>query len=656
MAALLIVAVCVLVLLGVALNGFLLWLSCKICRVARPAAAPGGKPRGIGYGRALLCTIGIAIISDLAGLAGYFALSPLLPPAASPTLPNFLVLGLADLCLSLIVQVLFLRFTLPTTLGKSVLVALLWNAFSAVFGVVLGVVLGVVARMTAVEALILPTGGMAETVRGYHKEVVCPQCGYTFAVNCSQQMDPTNPPGVWVSGCTCPNCRQHIAFAPPTQPAGPPAAADPNTIPDPAPAGGDRLVAGRGFLGPDFFPPRRTDLVVFQYPVDPSHPPVSSQPVKYLQRLIGLPGETVAIHGGDLYVLPPDRGPKYDDKDANPSELWEKDYTHENDPEALELFREGAFEILRKAPDDILTMKEIVYDADHPAKDSPPRWADRDGGAAWKADGAHGFRLAAPSDDKVHWLGYRHVLPDAPDKPQLVTDFTGYNTGEPPRRPSGVNWAGDLILECEVQADQPQGELTLELSKGVDRLRARFDLATGGCKLLRVQGDKEETLDDKPTPLKGGSHHVRLANVDRRLTVWVDDALPFGDGVAYDPPEAQGPTKENDLEPAAVGLKGTGATVRGLRLWRDTYYTTANNRGDPSAPDVAFDPTDPTTWKGLQHPPTKTLYVQPKHYLCLGDNSPQSSDGRMWGLVPQRLLLGKALAVYYPFDRFGRIR
>ena len=52
----------------------------------------------------------------------------------------------------------------------------------------------------------------------------------------------------------------------------------------------------------------------------------------------------------------------------------------------------------------------------------------------------------------------------------------------------------------------------------------------------------------------------------------------------------------------------------------------------------------------------KTLYVQPGHYLCLGDNSQASSDSRDWGLVPERLMLGRALLVYYPFQRAGAIR
>ena len=254
----------------------------------------------------------------------------------------------------------------------------------------------------------------------------------------------------------------------------------------------------------------------------------------------------------------------------------------------------------------------------------------------------------------------------------------GYNTAEPRNSPSGVNWVGDLILECEARPDQAQGELTLELSKGVDRFRARFDLASGLCTLLRVhdagtKDEKEEELDHKPTALKGGGKHaVRFADVDQRLTVWVDDALPFGDGVAYRPPSTEGPTEANDLKPAGVGLKGVGGTILGLRLWRDTYYSTAefDQRGasganggpsadaDPAYPDagsgVQF--ADPSTWGRLDRLPTRTLYVQPGHYLCLGDNSPQSSDGRLWGLVPERLLLGRAVDIYYPFDRFGRIR
>ena len=50
------------------------------------------------------------------------------------------------------------------------------------------------------------------------------------------------------------------------------------------------------------------------------------------------------------------------------------------------------------------------------------------------------------------------------------------------------------------------------------------------------------------------------------------------------------------------------------------------------------------------------FYVQPGHYLCLGDNSAQSSDSRSWGLVPERLMLGKAVFVFFPPARVGFIK
>jgi signal peptidase I len=143
-----------------------------------------------------------------------------------------------------------------------------------------------------------------------------------------------------------------------------------------------------------------------------------------------------------------------------------------------------------------------------------------------------------------------------------------------------------------------------------------------------------------------GTYHLRFANVDDRLTLWVDGRLPFGDGVVYDEPRDQGPTA-NDLEPASIGVKGGTVVVRKLRLHRDAYYTINPNRGADH--NGIEDWSDPERWESLRKLPGLTLYVQPGHYLCLGDNSPASSDGREWGLVPERLLLGRAMVVYYPF-------
>jgi signal peptidase I len=103
-------------------------------------------------------------------------------------------------------------------------------------------------------------------------------------------------------------------------------------------------------------------------------------------------------------------------------------------------------------------------------------------------------------------------------------------------------------------------------------------------------------------------------------------------------------------------VQGAALTVHKLSLWRDTYYTRDPQAGSDAAPRNG-DWSNPDDWNPLREEiqPT-TFYVQPGHYLCLGDNSPESSDGRSWGLVPDRLLLGRALLVYFPFGRAGRIR
>ena len=38
-------------------------------------------------------------------------------------------------------------------------------------------------------------------------------------------------------------------------------------------------------------------------------------------------------------------------------------------------------------------------------------------------------------------------------------------------------------------------------------------------------------------------------------------------------------------------------------------------------------------------------------YFAMGDNSPDSLDGRAWGFVPEQQLVGRALFVYYPFTK-----
>jgi signal peptidase I len=48
--------------------------------------------------------------------------------------------------------------------------------------------------------------------------------------------------------------------------------------------------------------------------------------------------------------------------------------------------------------------------------------------------------------------------------------------------------------------------------------------------------------------------------------------------------------------------------------------------------------------------------VPENRYFVLGDHRNSSSDSRMWGYVPRENIYGKAVFVYWPLEKMGRVR
>jgi signal peptidase I len=52
----------------------------------------------------------------------------------------------------------------------------------------------------------------------------------------------------------------------------------------------------------------------------------------------------------------------------------------------------------------------------------------------------------------------------------------------------------------------------------------------------------------------------------------------------------------------------------------------------------------------------QVIEVPPEALFVLGDNSGSSHDSRFWGFVPRRLVIGKALCIFWPVTRWRALR
>lgn len=540
--------------------------------------------------------------------------------------------------------------------------------------VVFVVVLVLMLKLFVAEAFVIPTGSMAPTLWGDHVRCTCRECGHKFPINASdggkriELKDMTE--------YVCENCGFKFSewFAQRYKDEKDRLSAlqyrakfleeldrDVSSV-----SSGDRvLVAKYAYHLRD---PKRFDVPVFKYPVEP-YSPAEMQGMNYIKRLVGTGGETIAVFSGDLYTtrdlkyehIPAANRPQRDD------DAWQFRYMYPSDSVAKEFFQSGKFAIIRKTPDEIMAVRRIVFDLDKQPKTPTGvrkvRWniVDQDG-TGWEMQPA-GFKHAG---DQLGWVRYQHINPwnDLSLAPYYINDFIGYNLREqrsPFENEKPGHWVSDLIIDCTATVASPDAEVSLELSKGRSRFRATF--VKGECKLSRIATDasgNEATTEmgSHATKItKGGKYALRFANVDSRLTVWVDDKpLAFGDDQCNhappDPTRRFDPYDKNDLErPARVGARGD-VTVSKVSLWRDLNYTCAWDFGTDESRKK---PLEPRRAEIPACDDVQTYYVQPGHYLMFGDNSNSSADGRSWGLVPHRLMLGRAVVVYWPFSRMGVI-
>ncbi|MEM6799661.1 MAG: S26 family signal peptidase, partial [Planctomycetota bacterium] len=392
---------------------------------------------------------------------------------------------------------------------------------------VIAFVLAFLFRTFQAEAFVIPTGSMAPTLMGQHKDVYCTESGERFKIDASKESPETYPTseirkefgqyagrtrdprlardfGVLadqpapvlraqvetVAGVS-PSCRYTLPVQDRLNPSAVPPGA---TQTRQATFSGDRILVNKYLYS--FVDPSRWDVVVFKYP--------GNAVKNYIKRLVGLPNEDLRIVGGDVFTRP----------------------AGSNEP----------YEIARKPPSKILAMRQLVHDTDHDAAALyragwPLRWGNAAESPGWSPevdiDGKRAVQVyKADAASDMAWLRYRHTTADfgqwgealgdkaASEKPlagaaepRLITDFNAYNTEvlrkaltlnpyapsiQVPEDSQGLHWVGDLMVEADIVIESSDGELVFELVEAGRRHRCAIDLATGTAALSLIPAGQNE--------------------------------------------------------------------------------------------------------------------------------------------------------------------
>ena len=511
--------------------------------------------------------------------------------------------------------------------------------------IAIALILAFVFRTFEAEAFVIPTGSMAPTLMGRHKDVVCPKCGYAFQASASNEVNQDTgrlkDRSEMTNRCTCPMCRHEMRVAQPN-----PQHKSYSSY------HGDRILVAK--FPYRFSDPERFDVVVFKFP--------DQARTNYIKRLIGLPGETVRIYRGDIYI----KGP------------GEKEFTIARKPDRqLEAVLQPVYD------DDFIG--PLVAEDGWPQRwtsEPPESWKAEDGGRVFETDGA----------SATAWLRYRHIVPSTSDwdaaehgasmadrehRPQLISDFTAYNTAGTahsagvtgsPTLGLGHHWVGDLAVDCTLDVLKEGGFVVFQLVEGGRFFECRIDVTTGEA-ALSIDGEEEYHPKAK-TPIDGpGTHSVMFSNIDDELRLWVDGRrIEFDAPTAYSPLENIKPT-EDDLSPVGIASEAAALRVSHLRVRRDLYYIASRYDNPQRAcfydyklkgaiPDAYIQTEDqladfmqnPRLWRNVEFN-EQEFPLEEDQFFMLGDNSAASKDSRLWGpeyFVDRDLLIGKAIFIYWP--------
>ena len=513
-----------------------------------------------------------------------------------------------------------------------------------------------VFRGFVVEAFVIPTGSMAPTLMGAHMQLRGPETGYQWPVGATQanagdQTDYTDP-------------QRRVSVQDPISGEGFPAR-------DMRRYAGDRILVLKYLYA--IRDPARFDVIVFKNPSNPAD--------NYIKRLIGLPGEQIALADGDVFVRTDAQNQTTSSTDAGErAKLWEQPGWH----------------VQRKDAITQRTVWQTVYDSAFAPM--PPAAV----AAPWRPSEPGGWNMSSAREYHYEGAGAAQLVFDQTVRRSsaqvgrggrsMLWTIDDYYPYDEPYYEQGLGRfpVADMRLRCGFEPARDGQSISMLLTARGHEFRATLGGGKAGIawrKPLGAAGVKAEwesvASADAPALPAGKVSNVEFWHVDQSVQVWLDDKLvvkfeydwspgerlrfatgrPLTELLGAQQTNAQG---RNVLMDPAIYEPGRAAVRFAFEGGAFTLYRVGLDR------DLHYQPTSKghgSGISGLGTSPYAPLILSPDQFFACGDNSPASLDGRLWedvdpwvnqhfpapagpypaaGVIHRDLLLGRAFFVYWP--------
>ncbi|MCC6950969.1 MAG: hypothetical protein IT433_05935 [Phycisphaerales bacterium] len=527
------------------------------------------------------------------------------------------------------------------------------NVKETITSVVIAFTMAFVFRGFVIEAFLIPTGSMAPTLNGAHMRFASGQTGYQWSTDTWYKDRRTDTPypvqDASAAKAAGRSPRDGVAVRVHDPMSGAPI--EELSVPT---SWGDRIFVMK-YLA-DVYDPQRFDVVVFKNPYDPS--------MNFIKRLLGLPGEMVALVDGDVFV-----------RQSRP-----------DDPAGVNTWTLPGWTVARKPERAQRAMWQEVFASDYAPLD-PVRANRRWFASPWRADEATSSKWEIADKRSYSYTGGADTTLTWDTSIRPIDDRYAYNETPDLMATNLAYPVSDVRIRAGVQP-------------GADGLRVSAVLRTRGHEFRADVAGQSLTLRMKP--LEGGEWSVlgegglpealragHVTNldfwfVDQSIIVYCEDDEVARGLYAWSPDErlrrtvgfgAEAALQDGNDSLINMASRGAGVsryptprvslefaggavTLHRLTLSRDIYYQPAryaqgNTWGLPHSragrPAAATHPAQPANLTG-------------EEYFVCGDNSPASLDARLWdqphpwvaeiddhtGVVHHDLMIGKAFFVYFP--------